>query len=151
MTLVEEDALAENAEKIDTTESAILVIDDEPMIVELMTAALQQGGFTAFGTTDPDEAVRLVETNPSIKLVLSDVMMPTTTGPEVVRRALKLRNDNVRVLFMSGGFGGTRFRQTDRLLDKPMTFKNLLDEVRRTLSEMPVFASWDGPERRRKA
>jgi len=131
-------------------DSAILVIDDNQEIVDLTTTFLSQAGFTTFGTTDPEEAIRLVETNHSIKLVLSDILMPKITGPEFVRRALKSRDGDVRVLFMSGGFKGVRFRQTDRLLDKPLSFKSLAAEIRSILTELPKAPSWEGPERRRQ-
>ena len=131
------------------TESAIFVVDDDEAIVDLTTAVLNGAGFTAFGTTDPEEAIRIIETDPSIKLVLSDLMMPRVTGPELVRRALRVRNGTVRVLFMSGGFDGVPFRNTDRLLEKPLSIEKLTTEVRRTLAELPVVTSWEGPERRR--
>jgi CheY-like chemotaxis protein len=131
-------------------ESAILVLDDEQTIVDLTTAVLSGAGFTTFGTTDPDEAVRLVETNHAIRLLLSDVTMPKISGPEVVRRALKDRDGDVRVLFMSGGFDGVRFRRTDPLLAKPISVRRLPVEVHRILTELPVLAAWEGPERRRQ-
>jgi two-component system cell cycle sensor histidine kinase/response regulator CckA len=131
-------------------DSSILIIDDDSDIVELTTSFLTNAGFSVFGTTDPEEAIRLVETNPSIKLVLSDVSMPGINGPEVVRRALKSRAD-VRVVFMSGGFQGVRFRQSDRFLHKPLVFESLVKELRSGLAEPPPPGSWDGPERRRQA
>jgi CheY-like chemotaxis protein len=133
-----------------TSDLAILVIDDDSQIVDLTTAYLRRAGFTVFGTTNPEEAIRLVETQHSIKLVLSDMSMPGMTGPEFVRRALKLRDGDVRVLFMSGGFEGMRFRQTDRLLDKPLSLKSLVAEIRTTLANPPLLPVWVGPERRRQ-
>jgi CheY-like chemotaxis protein len=91
-----------------------------------------------------------VETNHSIKLVLSDVTMPKMNGPEVVRRALKSRDGDVKVIFMSGGFEGVRFRQTDRLLCKPLPFESLVREIRSTLADLPSAVAWEGPERRRE-
>jgi DNA-binding response OmpR family regulator len=128
----------------------ILVIDDDPDIVGITTAVLRQAGFTTFGTSDPDEAIRLVETDPSIKLVLSDLSMPKLTGPEVVRRALRSRESDVRVLFMSGRFEGISFRQTDRLLEKPLSFESLATEIRSALTEARASTSWKGLERRRQ-
>jgi two-component system, cell cycle sensor histidine kinase and response regulator CckA len=127
---------------------AVLVVDDDKDIVELATVFLTRAGFRILGTSDPEEAVRLVETDHSIKLVLSDISMPKLTGPEVIRRAFKSRED-VRVLFMSGGFSGVQFRQTDRFLSKPLRFEQVAEEIRTVLNEMPSSVSWQGPERRR--
>jgi len=129
----------------------ILVIDDDAAIVEVTTAILNEAGFPARGTTDPDEAIRLVETVVSIRVLLADVMMPKTTGPEIFRRAQRIRNGGLRVLFMTGGFEGVQVRQTDRILEKPWSRGELLREVRRILSEIPQRVPWDGPERRRPA
>jgi CheY-like chemotaxis protein len=129
----------------------ILVVDDEPAIVDLTTQILTEAGFPALGTTDPDEALRLIETIPSIQVLLSDVMMPKVTGPEVVRLAQRIRHGGLRVLFMTGGFDGVRFRQTDRILEKPWSSEELVHEVRQILSDAPQRVVWDGPERRQPA
>jgi CheY-like chemotaxis protein len=133
------------------TDSTILVVDDEQGLVDVTTAILNQAGFTALGTTDPDEALRLVETNSSINVLLSDVMMPKANGPELVRRAQRARSGSLRVLFMSGGFDDVRFRQTDRILEKPWTRDELIEEIKGLLGEDPPSAAWDGPERRKRA
>jgi len=127
---------------------AVLVVDDDKEIVELALTLLGNAGFRVLGTSDPEEAVRMVETDHSIKIVLSDVSMPKLSGPEVIRRAFKSRGD-VRVLFMSGGFSGVQFRQTDRFLSKPLRFDQVASEIRALLNELPQPISWQGPERRR--
>jgi len=129
----------------------ILVIDDQQVIVDLTTRILNDAGLPALGITDPDEALRLIESNPSISVLLSDVMMPKTTGPQLVRRAQRIRRGGLRVLFMTGGFHGVAFRQTDRILEKPWRPEELVDEVRRVLSDIPDHTVWDGPERRKWA
>jgi two-component system cell cycle sensor histidine kinase/response regulator CckA len=133
------------------TDSTILVVDDEQALVDLTTAILNNAGFTALGTTDPDEALRMVEHDDSIGVLLSDVMMPKATGPELVRRAQRIRSGDLRILFMSGGFDDVRFRQTDRILEKPWTREELLGEIRRVISKSPPKATWHGPERRKRA
>ena len=129
----------------------ILVIDDDPALADLATAILNDAGFSALGTTDSDEALRLIETNKSIGVLVTDVMMPKITGPEIVRRAQRIRLGDLRVLFMTGGFDGVQLRQTDQILKKPWTSEELITEVRRTLSDAPQRGLWDGPERRRSA
>lgn len=118
----------------------ILVVDDEPAIVEVTVTILNAAGFLAVGTVDPKEALRWIETQPTINVLLSDVMMESTTGPELVRRAQKIRNGDLRVLFMSGGFDGVRVRETDRVLSKPWTSAELLHAVGELLVEVPLPA-----------
>jgi DNA-binding response OmpR family regulator len=129
----------------------ILVIDDEQAVVDLTTTVLTEEGFAVLGTTDPDEALRLVEEMDSIKVLISDVMMPKMAGPEIVRMAQRIRQGRLRVLFVTGGFDGVRFRQTDRILQKPWSCAELLTEIRTLLADIPRCEPWSGPERRRSA
>jgi len=128
----------------------VLVIDDDEALVALATTILNAAGFPTWGTTKPHEALRWIGANPSIKVLISDVMMPEITGPELVRRAQRIRHGRLRVLFMTGGFDGVQFRKADRILEKPWTSEELLHETRRTLSDVPSDVPWDGPERRNR-
>jgi CheY-like chemotaxis protein len=129
----------------------ILVLDDDLALVGLTTRILNDAGFRTFGTTDPHEALRLIKTVASIKLLISDVMMPRITGPEIVRQAQNIRQGSLHVLFMTGGFDGVEFRKTDRILEKPWSCDELLNAVQGALSQEPEDVEWTGPERRREA
>ena len=131
-----------------TPSPSVLVIDDDPDILDLVKMFLEQAGFHTLATTDPEDAVRLMETDLSIKVVLADVSMPKLSGPEVIRRAFKVRDD-VRVLFMSGGFAGVQFRQTDKFFRKPLPFDQVVKAIHSALKEMPAPSNWEGTERRR--
>ena len=133
------------------TEPSILVIDDERDLVDVITGLLNHAGLAARGTTDPDEAVRLVTQNDAIKLILADVRMPIMTGPEVIRLALRSRSDEVRVAFMSGTQTHFYFRRTDLFLGKPLQFDVLVTALRQALTEKPKTLPWTGHERRRHA
>jgi CheY-like chemotaxis protein len=86
----------------------------------------------------------------SIKLILSDVQMPAVSGPEMIRTALRQREDEVRVMFMSGAQQPTvAFRRTDQLLKKPLSFETIFSEIRKTLTQPVPTLEWTGPERRR--
>ncbi len=64
----------------------VLVVDDEPMVREVLTRYLEHDGFTVVEAADGDEAVaKLDETDPD--LVLLDLMLPKRHGLEVLRHA----------------------------------------------------------------
>ncbi|HVT22456.1 MAG TPA: response regulator transcription factor [Mycobacteriales bacterium] len=66
-------------------EARLLVVDDEPNIVELLSASLRFAGFEVATASDGQQALHLVESfQPD--LVVLDVMMPGIDGFEVVRR-----------------------------------------------------------------
>ena len=63
----------------------ILVVDDEPTIVEVVSRYLERAGYEALTAADGAEALRLAELrNPD--LVVLDLMLPEVDGLEVMRR-----------------------------------------------------------------
>ncbi len=66
----------------------ILVVDDEPHIVTLVTVALQRAGYAAVSAKDGLEALEKVRTEHPA-LVLLDVMLPGLDGFEVCERIRK--------------------------------------------------------------
>src|SRR5438270_2629716 len=82
-----------------TTEAKLLVVDDEPNIVELLSASLRYAGFDVATARSGTEAVRVAQEFQPDLLVL-DVMMPGMDGFDVVRR---MRSDGIRapVLFLT--------------------------------------------------
>lgn len=64
----------------------VLVVDDEPMVREVLAQYLSHDGFTVVEAADGDEAVtKLDESSPD--LVLLDLMLPKRHGLEVLRHA----------------------------------------------------------------
>ncbi|AKI96953.1 response regulator transcription factor [Kosmotoga pacifica] len=62
----------------------ILVIDDEPSIVELLTFNLKKEGYDVFKAYDAEEALRVSEDN-EIDMFIVDIMLPGMDGFELVR------------------------------------------------------------------
>jgi len=115
----------------------VLVVDDDPMIAELVRRILETAGWGALVTTDPRQALELVR-DPSclFDLVLSDVMMPHLSGPDLVRHIRDLR-PGVPCLLMSGYTGENLSEHVGRLedgfLEKPFGADELLPRVTRAL------------------
>ncbi|PLX50086.1 MAG: hypothetical protein C0613_05415 [Desulfobulbaceae bacterium] len=79
---------------IPTGTESILVVDDEPAIVELCTAMLTDLGYHVTGITDSHEALALFEAEPNrFDLILSDQTMPGLTGAELAQHVFKIRPD----------------------------------------------------------
>jgi CheY-like chemotaxis protein len=80
----------------------ILVIEDDPDVLELAVTLLESLGYKVLFASEGAAALDILKLTPTIDLVLSDVMLPGgLLGPEVVQRAKQARPD-LRVLFMSG-------------------------------------------------
>ena len=124
-----------------TTEARLLVVDDEPNIVELLSASLRYAGFDVATAKSGTEAVRVAEEFQPDLLVL-DVMMPGMNGFDVVRR---LRNDGRRVpvLFLTAR-DSTEDKVTgltlggDDYVTKPFSLEEVLARIRAILRRFAV-------------
>jgi PAS domain S-box-containing protein len=85
-----------------TGKETILVVEDNQSVREYVRAALGQLGYTLLEAEDGAQALDLVRKYPGeISLLLTDVVMPQMSGPEVVRGLRELRS-GLKVLYMSG-------------------------------------------------
>ncbi|MGB9737464.1 MAG: hybrid sensor histidine kinase/response regulator [Chloroflexus aggregans] len=117
-----------------TGHETVLVVDDEPSVLYLITSALRLYGYRVLEATDPQHGISLaVDREQPIDLLIADVMLPRMTGDELYRH-LAAQQPNLRVLFISA--------QTDDswtlppnapLLIKPFTLNQLLQKVRAAL------------------
>lgn len=58
-------------------------------------------GYTVLVAANADEALRLFEAHQSIDVLLTDVVMPGASGPELTRQLVEQR-PSLRVIYMSG-------------------------------------------------
>jgi two-component system OmpR family response regulator len=80
-------------------EARLLVVDDEPNIVELLSASLRYAGFEVETATSGNDALRVAE-RWTPDLVVLDVMLPDLDGFSVVRN-LRGRGREIPVLFLT--------------------------------------------------
>ena len=75
-------------------EKHILYVDDDALILSLMTRVLRRQGYRISGYTDPNEAVAAFSANPGhFDLAVTDYNMPGLSGMDVVRQLKSLRAD----------------------------------------------------------
>lgn len=115
----------------------ILLAEDEPAVRELARTILERVGYRVIEAANPAEAELQWESTASIDLLLTDVVMPGGTGPELFGR-LSARQAGLRVLFMSGYAEGDLFDRANvarpaAFLEKPFTITQLVAKVRETL------------------
>jgi PAS domain S-box-containing protein len=114
---------------------SVLVVEDEPSVRLLTTRILRDRGYEVIECVAPADALALVRMPKRIDAILSDVIMPGMSGPEMTAEIRKSR-PGIPVLFMSGypreelsdhGMGNEEF------LQKPMTPDELATAVRALL------------------
>jgi two-component system cell cycle sensor histidine kinase/response regulator CckA len=80
----------------------ILVVDDEPNVLQLVESILEEAGYVVIGANSADTAIKAFDKmarHPD--LLLTDVVMPGMSGPMLVDQLLAKQPD-LKVLFMSG-------------------------------------------------
>ena len=117
--------------------ATVLVVDDEPPLVELIHEILESRGYRVLATSDAEHALALLDEDPGpIHLLLTDVMMRSHSGFEIAERA-QHRWPGVQVIFMSGHSRDTLPENTlpanARVLGKPISLEGLLGAVRTAL------------------
>jgi len=109
----------------------ILLVEDEPVLLEIAQRVLVRAGFDVIAAADPGEAIIAAETGPEpFDLLLTDVVMPGMRGPELARR-LRISHPGLRVLLASGYAQEIvdSDRHEDPLLAKPFSPETLLAAV----------------------
>lgn len=100
--IVENEVKAKHSrEKIGTLKAKVLVVDDEKILLELLSDILKSVGSEVIAVNNPLEALEIYKQNPDIDLVMLDVIMPGKGGLEVYDE-LKNINPEIKVVFMSG-------------------------------------------------
>jgi DNA-binding NtrC family response regulator len=113
---------------------AILVIDDDELLLDLANEFLSDAGYRVFTAVTGEEALKLFSSNAQeIGLVITDMGLPGMSGDEVV---LKIReiNPSTKSIAMSGFGGEEMLRQVRRIdfgtfIPKPFDRELLLKAV----------------------
>ena len=79
----------------------VVVVDDAEGLRELTRKLLRRQGYSVLLAANADDALRLFEENPSIDVLLTDVVMPGASGPELTRQLVE-QHPTLKVVYMSG-------------------------------------------------
>ena len=123
----------------------ILVVDDEEALVEVAVTYLEGLGYRTLRAIDGKQALNILEHNPGIDLVFSDVIMPGRLDGYELATAASEMGHNSKILLASGftkkreeyvnGGNAAVSRLTGNLLGKPYNRQELAVAVRCTLDE----------------
>jgi DNA-binding NtrC family response regulator len=80
----------------------ILVVDDEPFVLNIVCAVLRNAGFTVLRAASPEEAIAIgLRHREPIRLMLSDVVMPGMSGPLLAESFVEIHPET-ECMFMAG-------------------------------------------------
>jgi CheY-like chemotaxis protein len=115
----------------------MLLVEDDPRVRTATVGALEDLGYEPIACASGAEALALFDSM-EFDLVISDVIMPEMTGPELIRE-LKSRRPDIAVLFVTGYVGegeGEDLVGYD-LLRKPFTVNTLSAAVATAITRRP--------------
>ncbi len=110
--------------------SRILVVDDEPMIRDILVRSLQSSGYNVTAASNGSEAITCLE-GAAFDLVISDVVMPVMGGAEL-GRIMARRFPDLPLILISGFPLDASFTAAERppmFLPKPVRIEELLSAV----------------------
>jgi len=118
----------------------ILLVEDEPMILEMTALMLERQGYTVLPAVSPGEAICLAREHAgAIHLLMTDVVMPEMNGRDLARNLLSLYPDLKR-LFMSGYTADVIahhgvLEEGVQFIQKPFTMQGLAAKLKNVLMD----------------
>lgn len=134
----DQDEIKEVAKPVKGGTETILLVEDEPTILDMTTKMLQRLGYSVIAMGSPGKAIQAVEdSGVKIHLLITDLVMPEMNGKELSEKLL-LRQPELQILFMSG-YTANVIAHSGVLddgvyfLQKPFSKKDLAAKIRMTL------------------
>lgn len=116
--------------------NVFLLVDDEPMLLEVVSFAIQDEGYNTVEASSVDEAIQILSTQ-KIDAIISDVRMPKQTGLDLLK-FVKEHYKSVPFTFMSGyselDDATAKKMGAKGLIPKPLDFANLRNTLKLALS-----------------
>jgi DNA-binding NtrC family response regulator len=118
----------------DMTDTSILLVDDETAFVDAMTRRLKKRNAAVSQAYDGAQAMKCLEADPGIEVVILDVKMPGKDGIEVLKD-IKQRHPLVEVIMLTGhgtvesAIDGMKWGANDYLM-KPCDMDVLMAKAR---------------------
>ncbi len=120
-------------------EEVVLVVEDEEQVRHLSVEALRELGYTVLQAPNAMTALRVLDEQPEVTLLFTDIVMPEINGRKLADEALR-RKPGLKVLYTTGYTNNAIIHNGVldagvHLLTKPFTLEQLAGKVRDALSE----------------
>ena len=129
-------------DQLKTNGAEILVVDDEPIVLNFTVSLLRREGYAVAEADSGEKALFVFKKNQStVKLLLTDVVMPEITGPELALDLLQLKPE-LKILFMTACCDSLpNALERCSVIVKPFTIRDLVKSVGQLLAKANPLCS----------
>jgi DNA-binding NtrC family response regulator len=125
---------------------SVLLVDDEPDIVNLFSDLLNREDYQVIGFTNPLKALEHYKTNfAQYGLIISDILMPGMSGFDLLKNIKKI-DATISFFLMSANdtsnFSEIEGIKIDGFIQKPIRIKVLLSTLEKHLIDIPISSSY---------
>ena len=115
---------------------AVLVVEDQTIILLIALDLVSRAGFEAVGAKSADEAIRILEARPDIRLVFTDVEMPDTMDGLKLAHYVRDRWPPIHLIVVSGKsiMDESRLPANTRFFSKPYNDNSIVEELTKLLA-----------------
>ena len=113
----------------DSQRSTVLVVDDEPFILEEIVEALTDSGISCITASSAAAAYKIFLENSTVAVILTDLKMPGQTGDTLINDIYHSEKPNPEIIVMSGhvsGFVSEEDAIAAQFLQKPIDINELI-------------------------
>jgi CheY-like chemotaxis protein len=115
---------------------AVLVVEDEALILLATAEDLREAGFTVYEATNADQAIALLETHAEIRILFTDVDMPGSMDGLKLSAAVRDRWPPTQIIVTSGKtlVGRSELPSGGRFLPKPYSTTRVVSAIQEMLA-----------------
>lgn len=115
--------------------AVVLVVEDDPLVLLSAVDIIEEAGYQALQASDADEAIAILEANPEIHVVFTDIEMPGSMDGLKLAAFIRDRWPPVEIIITSGRVPADDVTLPDRgvFLQKPYRPQELTEQLDRLL------------------
>ena len=108
-----------------------MIVDDDPEVRIIVAEFLRDIGYEVIQAPGGAEALNLLEHNPDLRMIITDIRMPDMSGIELADLATRRQSD-LKIILISGYFVSQQVQR--RFLRKPFRMRDLAAAVKAELN-----------------
>ena len=110
----------------------LLIVEDELLVRTVAVEIAEEAGFAVLEAGDAEEAIRLLQSRPDIRVVLTDINMPGSLDGLELAQAIRLRWPPIQIVVTSGKMtpAADELPERTHFVPKPYDFSRLASLLR---------------------